>query len=157
ATRFKLFVSCLFLSGLFFVLGFFVGLPVLAIRPQKFALCFTFGSLTFMASFAMIKGPAAHIQSMLTPDRWVFTVVYVTSMVATLYCTFNFGGVSGYFVVLGSCLVQILALLWYLVTFLPGGSAGMTMVTTALRAMLAPIAKGCTACVGMCFRSAVGA
>ena len=176
ATRFKLFVCCLFLSGLFFALGFLIGLPVLALRPQvrsgaedeggakdgweersdnknyiqpyfkritfqllaslpahtahqhnsppsfhsfaslllarsfplapsrslsqKFALCFTFGSLTFMASFAMIKGPAAHLQSMLTKERLPFTLVYVTSMIATLYCTFNFGGVSGYFIVL---------------------------------------------------------
>ena len=156
STRFKLFVACLFLSGLFFALGFLIGLPVLAVRPQKFALCFTFGSLTFMASFSMIKGPVAHLKSMLAPDRFAFTAVYVTSMIATLYSTFTYGGISGYFIVLSSCVAQLLALLWYLVTFLPGGSAGMAMVASVLRNLLGPIINGCASCFTKALASILG-
>jgi ABC-type amino acid transport system permease subunit len=54
--RFKGFVVTLLLSVAFFLLAFFVGLPVVVIRPHKFALCFTLGSLCFMASFAMLRG-----------------------------------------------------------------------------------------------------
>jgi ABC-type amino acid transport system permease subunit len=54
--RFKGFVVTLLLSVAFFLLAFFVGLPVVVIRPHKFALCFTLGSLCFMGSFAMLRG-----------------------------------------------------------------------------------------------------
>ena len=180
ATRFRLFIGCLLLSSLFFALGFIVGLPALALRPQKFALCFTFGSITFMTSFAMLKGPVAHVkvnennrwqalipnhtkltklarspQSMFQADRIVFTSVYLLSMLLTLFCTFSRGGVAGYFLVLGSCSIQLLALLWYLITFLPGGSAGMMMVTSALKQMLAPIARMIVGCGSMCLKSII--
>jgi ABC-type amino acid transport system permease subunit len=56
ATRFKGFVVTLLLSLAFFLLAFFVGLPALLLRPHKFALCFTLGSLCFMASFALLRG-----------------------------------------------------------------------------------------------------
>ncbi|GMH60726.1 hypothetical protein TrVE_jg11170 [Triparma verrucosa] len=155
ATRFRLFIGCLLLSSLFFALGFIVGLPALALRPQKFALCFTFGSITFMTSFAMLKGPVAHVKSMFQADRIVFTSVYLLSMLLTLFCTFSRGGVAGYFLVLGSCSIQLLALLWYLITFLPGGSAGMMMVTSALKQMLAPIARMIVGCGSMCLKSII--
>jgi Got1/Sft2-like family len=57
--RFKVFCGLLFLSALFFGLAFFVGLPMIAVRPQKFALSFTLGSLTFMGSFGVLKGAYA--------------------------------------------------------------------------------------------------
>ncbi|VEU36206.1 unnamed protein product [Pseudo-nitzschia multistriata] len=62
--RFKVFCALLFLSGLFFALAFFVGVPMLALKPQKFALSFTCGSITFMGSFGIMKGPYEHLISM---------------------------------------------------------------------------------------------
>ena len=107
--RFQVFCVCLLLSAVFFALGFFVGVPLLTVRPQKFALCFTFGSLTFMGSFSMLSGPAAHLRSMLSPDRLAFTGVYLSTTFSTLYLTFSYGGVSGYFLVLASTCLQLLA------------------------------------------------
>ena len=118
--RFQVFCICLLLSGVFFALGFFVGIPLITVRPQKFALSFTCGSITFMSSFAILKGPYEHFQSMIAYDRIHFTVVYVGSMVLTLYLTFTVGGARGYMLVLGASVLQLMALLWYLVTFLPG-------------------------------------
>jgi len=57
AQRFKFFVMLLILSVVFFLLGFLVGLPALALRPQKFAISFTMGSVCFMLSFALLVGP----------------------------------------------------------------------------------------------------
>jgi len=118
--RFQVFCICLLLSAVFFALGFFVGIPMLTIRPQKFALSFTCGSITFMSSFAILKGPYEHLQSMIAYDRIHFTVLYVGSMVMTLYLTFTVGGAQGYILVLAASALQLMALMWYLVTFLPG-------------------------------------
>jgi len=144
--RFKMFCALLFLSALFFVLAFTVGLPMITFRPQKFALSFTFGSLTFMASFGILTGPAAHFSSMLTSDRLPFTVVYVISMLATLYFTFTVGGASGYLLVLGASGCQLVALLWYLISFLPGGSAGLSMLLRGMGQILKPVMIACAKC-----------
>mmetsp|Transcript_13274 Transcript_13274/g.25350 ORF Transcript_13274/g.25350 Transcript_13274/m.25350 type:complete len:253 (-) Transcript_13274:1126-1884(-) len=148
--RFQIFCVCLLLSCVFFGLGFFVGVPLLTVRPQKFALSFTCGSITFMSSFAILKGPYEHFKSMLAYDRIHFTVVYLGSMMMTLYLTFTVGGAQGYLLVLGASALQLLALLWYLVTFLPGGAMGMKVLTQALWTMLKPLVVGCAKVQAMC-------
>lgn len=139
----QLFCALLFLSGVFFALAFFVGMPLIAIRPQKFALSFTLGSLIFMSSFAILKGPMAHFMGMLAMERLPFTAIYITSMLATLYFTFSFGGASGYVLVLTSSGCQLLALLWYLISFLPGGSAGLSFVLQFMWKILQPVLVTC--------------
>jgi hypothetical protein len=144
--RFKVFVSFLILSAVFFALAFFVGLPMITIRPQKFAISFTCGSLTFMGSFALLRGPAAHCNGMISKERLPFTVLYLGSMLGTMYCTFTAGGAKGYMSVLFMSAVQLLALLWYLVTFLPGGAQGMKVLTAAIVTVLKPVITGCSKC-----------
>merc|ERR1712071_382688 len=104
-------------------------------------------------------GPMAHIQNMLEYERLPFTTVYIGSMFATLYFTFHTGGVSGYVTVLTASGVQVLALLYYLIAFLPGGSAGLKVLTKGIMTILKPIFLGCakvwamimTRCLGQCF------
>mmetsp|Transcript_10415 Transcript_10415/g.22070 ORF Transcript_10415/g.22070 Transcript_10415/m.22070 type:complete len:235 (+) Transcript_10415:69-773(+) len=154
--RFKVFCALLILSALFFALAFAVGLPMIYIRPQKFALSFTFGSLMFMGSFAILKGPYAHFMGMLVPERLPFTIVYFGSMLATLFFTFTVGGALGYIVVMACSAAQLLALMWYLVTFLPGGAAGMQMLTSAIYVMMKPVIIACTKCWAMFLTRVVG-
>lgn len=153
--RFQIFCICLLLSAVFFALGFFVGLPLLTVRPQKFALSFTCGSITFMASFAILKGPKEHLLSMLAPDRVKFTVVYLGSMLLTLYLTFTAGGAKGYVLVLGASALQLMCLLWYLVTFLPGGATGMKILTQAMWKLLKPLVVNCAKLQAICFARCV--
>ena len=146
--RFKVFVSLLVLSGVFFALAFFVGMPMITFRPQKFAISFTCGSLTFMGSFSLLRGPWAHFSGMITAERLPFTALYLGSMFGTMYCTFTAGCAKGYVSVLFMSGVQLLALLWYLVTFLPGGAQGMKVLTSAILAILKPLIVNCTKCCG---------
>jgi hypothetical protein len=122
---------------------------MLAVRPQKFALSFTFGSLTFMGSFGILKGPVEHLKSMFQADRLYFTFLYFGSMFVTLYATFSFGGASGYLLVISSSAAQLLSLLWYLISFLPGGAAGLKYVVAAMGHMLKPIIVGCVRVQGI--------
>lgn len=154
--RFRMFCALLVLSALFFALGFSVGLPMIAIRPQKFALCFTFGSLTFMASFGILVGPKEHMTGMLTSARLPFTVLYFGSMLATLYFTFNVGGATGYLFVIGASGAQLVALLWYLISFLPGGSTGLSMLLSAMGRILKPVAIACAKLQAMILSRCLG-
>jgi hypothetical protein len=120
-TRFKGFVATIIASGFFIFMAFAVGMPVVVIRPSKFALCFTVGSLLFMSSFALLRGPSAHLMSMMTADRLPFSISYVGSMFLTLYAALV---VRSYlFVVLASTL-QIATLAYYFLSFIPGGTTG---------------------------------
>jgi len=153
--RFKVFCVLLLLSALFFALAFFVGLPMITMRPQKFAISFTFGSLMFMGSFGILKGPMEHLKGMCQPDRMYFTVIYFGSMFATLYLTFNYGGVRGYALVMAASGAQLLALLWYLISFIPGGSAGLKLLLASLGQILKPVFVACAKaqafCIAKCF------
>jgi Got1/Sft2-like family len=123
---------------------------MVAMRPQKFALSFTFGSLTFMTSFGILKGPMDHLRGMFSRDRLFFTTIYIGSMLLTLYFTFHAGGATGYVLVLSSSGMQLLALSWYLISFLPGGSAGLSIVLAAMARILQPIILGCAKVQAMC-------
>jgi len=153
--RFKVFCALLFLSALFFALAFFVGVPMLAVKPQKFALSFTCGSATFMGSFAIMKGPYEHFSSMLILQRLPFTVVYLGSMMATLYLTCTKGGLKGYAYVMISSGVQLVALLWYLISFLPGGTMGLQMVGKAMCTILQPVLKQLIRLQAICIAACV--
>jgi hypothetical protein len=128
---------------------------MIALKPQKFALSFTCGSITFMASFGILKGPWEHLSSMFTADRMFFTTIYLGSMFLTLYLTFTKGGVKGYALVMAASGAQLVALLWYLISFLPGGSMGLGLVLRALATMLQPIISGCIRLQGMCMAACV--
>lgn len=100
-------------------------------------------------------GPMEHLKGMCSPDRMAFTIIYVGSMIMTLYCTFQFGGFSGYTLVLASSGTQLVALLWYLVSFLPGGAMGLQYLFAMLGHILKPVIVACArfqaACIARCF------
>ncbi|CAM9958640.1 unnamed protein product [Pylaiella littoralis] len=149
--RFKGFVVALLLSVFFFVLAFVVGLPTIVLKPSKFALTFTLGSLFFMGSFAMLKGPTVHLKSMLARDRLPFSLAYVASMGSTLYACL----VLQSFVIVVVCSgIQLLALAWYFLSFVPGGSQGMKYFVSAIhktaRYTLLPCIEGCRKTLCFC-------
>lgn len=55
-------------------------LPLLVVRPSKFALSFTLGSICSMGAFAMLKGPAAYAASLLQPHRLPLTAAYFVTL-----------------------------------------------------------------------------
>ncbi|KAF9900660.1 protein transport protein sft2 [Linnemannia zychae] len=104
-----------------FMISFFVGLPLLLIKPSKFATSFTLGSILLMTSFALLKGPAAHLKALVSKERLPFTVAYLGSMVFVLYASL---GINSYPLTIIGTVVEILALLYYFTSYSPfsGGS-----------------------------------
>ena len=92
---------------------------------------------------------------MFQSDRIYFTTIYFGSMLMTLYCTFSHGGITGYFLVMFSSGAQLVALLWYLISFLPGGAAGLQYVLAAVGHMLKPVLVACGRLQAMCIARCV--
>mmetsp|Transcript_12017 Transcript_12017/g.36150 ORF Transcript_12017/g.36150 Transcript_12017/m.36150 type:complete len:351 (+) Transcript_12017:1089-2141(+) len=108
--RFRLFLAWLFVSVFFFALALFVGLPVLVLRPQKFALCFTLGSVAYMASFAALRGLEAQLRMLCRRERALFSAAYLLTMLATLHVRSRKRTFRDFVVSVGGCRAALLRL-----------------------------------------------
>ena len=137
--RFKGFVICILCAAFFFLLGFFIGLPMIVLRPAKFAFCSTMGMLLFMAGIALLQGPASYCGSICSRARAPYTAAFFGSMFATLYSSLF---MRSYLLTVAASGLQMAALGWHLSSAIPGGKMGMYMMTKAFlraaRAMLGP-------------------
>ncbi|GAA5804977.1 Got1/Sft2-like family-domain-containing protein [Helicostylum pulchrum] len=112
--RVMAFALCLALGVGCFALSFFF----LPIFPGKFAATFTLGSILILVSVALLRGPLSHLQHMMTKERIPFTVSYVGSMGMTLYAAI---GLRQTILTILFAIIQIIALLWYVGSYIPGG------------------------------------
>ena len=112
------FGACLLGAAACFFVAFLT-LPMLVLRPGKFALAFSLGSLLVMFGFCVLIGPVNQIKHLLSKDRLPFTVTYFGSLALTLY--FSVGNPS-YFGAIISAIIQIIALVSYIAAYFPGGT-----------------------------------
>ncbi|GAA5872693.1 hypothetical protein JCM1840_004491 [Sporobolomyces johnsonii] len=116
--RFLGFLLCCAGASACFAVSFFIGLPLLAIKPRKFAVSFSLGSVLFMVGFAILSGPVAHAKHLFSAERLPFTAAYFGSLFLTLF----FALVRhSYFATLICGIVQCAALVFYFVSYFPGG------------------------------------
>lgn len=111
------FGGCLVGAAVCFVVAFLT-LPLLALRPAKFALSFSLGSLLVMFGFAVLIGPVAHLKHLLSRERLPFSAAYVASLALTLYFSL---GAHSYLGSLICAIVQVVALMSYILAYFPGG------------------------------------
>lgn len=115
------FITLLLLGSLFISLAL-VFLPMVLLKARKFAILYTMGSLCLLGSFSMLWGPANHLRHLLSGERVIFSAVYLGTMMATLYAAMSMK--SWLFSIIFTC-IQILSLIWYLISYIPGGQTGM--------------------------------
>ncbi|KAK1922778.1 Got1/Sft2-like family-domain-containing protein [Papiliotrema laurentii] len=96
----------------------FLFLPMLAIKPRKFALAFTLGSLLFMLGFAILHGPWNHLKHIMSKERLPFSLAYFGSLALTLFFAIGVRSTIGTLV---AAIIQVVALLSYLAAYFPGG------------------------------------
>ncbi|KAJ8021609.1 Protein transport protein SFT2 [Holothuria leucospilota] len=116
------FMMCL-LGGLACFLFAWCFLPVLALKPRKFALLYTLGSIFTLGSFALLWGPVNHLKHLFSVQRLPFTAAYFGTIAATLYFVFV-KQITLMALICSIC--QVIALVWYLVSYIPGGQTGLT-------------------------------
>jgi hypothetical protein len=76
----------------------------------------------FVCSFSFLWGPVNHLQHLFSRDRLPFTATYFGTLFATLYFALHMQSTP--LTVL--CAVgQIVALLWFLISYIPGGQTGL--------------------------------
>ncbi|KAI9851438.1 MAG: protein transport protein sft2 [Thelocarpon superellum] len=96
--------------------------PLLIATPTKFAILWTFGSVFFLASWAVLMGPIVYLKHLTSGPRLPFTAAYFGSIGLTIYFSV---GLHNTYLTLISTIVQLTCLLWYLVSYFPMGSTGL--------------------------------
>ncbi|KAJ4511319.1 protein transport protein sft2 [Exophiala dermatitidis] len=94
----------------------------LSLKPRKFAILWSVGSMLFLASWAFMMGPYQYAQHLISGPRLPFTAAYFGSIVMTIYFAV---GLHSTILTLLSSIVQLVALAWYLVSYFPMGSTGL--------------------------------
>ncbi|KAI0752183.1 SFT2-domain-containing protein [Fomes fomentarius] len=112
------FGACLIGAAVCFFVAF-ITLPMIALRPSKFALSFSLGSLLVMFGFSVLIGPINHIKHLVSTERLPFSVAYFASLGLTLYFSL---GAHSYLGSLIGAIVQVIALVSYVVAYFPGGT-----------------------------------
>ncbi|CAM8941175.1 unnamed protein product [Rhodiola kirilowii] len=122
---------CIFLAtGFFFIfLAFLLFLPVIVLVPQKFAISFTLGCGFIVGSFFALRGPKNQFAHMISKERLPFTLGFIGSMMGTLYVSM---GLHSYILSVIFSVVQVFALIYYGVSYFPGGSMGLKFLTSTL-------------------------
>ncbi|KAF8968692.1 ER-to-golgi vesicle protein transport Sft2 [Flammula alnicola] len=117
------FGGCLIGAAVCFFVSFMT-LPFLALRPAKFALSFSLGSLLVMFGFSVLIGPVNHFKHLISKDRLPFSAVYFGSLGLTLYFALGLQSQLGSLV---AGAVQVVALVSYVFAYFPGGTQTLRM------------------------------
>eukprot|EP01031_Cornospumella_fuschlensis_P026713 gene26713-32281_t len=127
-------IYLLLAASIFGALAVFVGLPTLILRPSKFVICISLSTLLAASSVIVMQKPSAFISSLTTGgiSKSMPVIVLLVSQLATVYVTVF---VHKYFFVLTAAAVQILCLLYYLASFIPGGVQGLHVLLRMMWAL----------------------
>lgn len=126
----------LLLGGGFLMTLALAFLPMIMFAPQKFSMLFTLGSLCWIAAFAVLKGPFAFVSHLMARERIPFSLAYLCSIAGTMWAA---EAKQSYILTIAFVGIQIVSLLYFLVSYIPGGSSSLTM---ALK-MVGGMCKSC--------------
>ncbi|KAF1364616.1 SFT2-domain-containing protein [Lizonia empirigonia] len=96
--------------------------PVFIVRPRKFAILWTMGSVLFLAAWSVMMGPIQYVQHLISGPRLPFTAAYFGSIALTLYFSLGLHSTILTFV---AVIAQLVSLLWFTVSYFPMGSTGL--------------------------------
>lgn len=106
-----------------------VFLPIVIISPSKFIMCFAFGSLIILSSFIFVYGTKTYFEKLFSEHRFIFTILFLCSIILGLYCSiFNH-----YLLGLLCAVFQLISLIVFTLSFIPGGKNGIAMIGRMLK------------------------
>lgn len=107
--------------------------PVLLLKPRKFALLWSLGSIFFLVSFGVLQGFRPYMTHLFSSTRAVFTVVFVTSIVMTLVASLS---LHSTLLSIVFAAVQLLSAVWYTVSYFPMGQQTLNLASGVARSQV---------------------
>jgi len=126
--------------GCVLIAGSITFLPLLMFAPQKFATAFTLGSVCILFSLAALKGIGPLVSHLTSVQRLPFSLWYFGSLAGTLYASLWRKSTT---LTIVFSVMQLGNLLWFLLSYIPGGSWAMGTLQDALCGGLRKLCCGC--------------
>lgn len=107
--------------------------PVLSLKPRKFALLWSLGSIFFLVSFCVLQGFRSYMEHLFSSTRVFFTVVFGASIFMTLFSSLSLKStlLSILFAVL-----QLISAIWYTVSYFPMGPQTLNLASGVARSQV---------------------
>lgn len=137
----------LLIGAIFFaVMAVLVGLPTLIVRPSKFVLCTSASTLLTIASIVILKTPSVFIRDMFDfqSNQSLPLFLLLGSSLFTAYTTIF---IHKYIYVIAAGVMQVLSILFFLASYLPGGRQGLLFVLKAIVLVLRTISTPVIFCL----------
>ena len=117
------FISLLGIGSFLICLSLFM-LPLIITSPAKFSMCFGLGSVLILVSFLFYHGTKNYIMKLFDKKRFVITLLFICSIILGFF--FSIG--KHYFISLLCSLFQLISLILFVLTFIPGGKYGINCI-----------------------------
>lgn len=121
--NYKYFIILLGIGAVFMILSLFT-LPMLILSPTKFVLTFGVGNILILSSFIFYFGGKEFILMMVAENRRWLTLSFFLS----IFFGVLFAWRKHFFISLFFAIYQMIALVMFTLSFIPGGSAGISFI-----------------------------
>jgi len=116
-------------TGLGLILLSLMFLPIVWMSPQKFVSIFSLGCLISVISFVFVYGTSEYLDMLFNSKRFLFTVLFLLSIGLGIYFSFN----KTYYIISLICaVVQMITLVVFTLSFIPGGGMGIYFIKNML-------------------------
>ena len=109
------------------ILSFFL-LPIVLVSPKKFSFCLAVGSNFVLISFLFLVGTKNYVNKIMDNKRIFISVSFILS----IFIGIGFSLGNHYFISLICSGVQLISMVMFVLTFIPGGRAGIDCIKKAL-------------------------
>ncbi|XP_038059632.1 vesicle transport protein SFT2B-like isoform X1 [Patiria miniata] len=116
STRLKGFIACFVIGCLLSVLSTFALIFPTAANLKLFAVLYTLGNITAMASTMFLMGPVKQLKNMFKEKRLIATGLVFLFLALTL-CAALWWNIAILAIIF--CICQFLALIWYSLSYIP--------------------------------------
>ena len=109
------------------ILSFFL-LPIVLVSPKKFSFCFAVGAIFVLISFLFLVGTKNYVNKIMDNKRIFISISFILS----IFIGIGFSLGNHYFISLICSGVQLISMVMFVLTFIPGGRAGIDCIKKAL-------------------------
>ena len=110
--------------GCFLICLSLLMIPLIITSPSKFSMCFGLGSVLILISFLFYHGTKNYVMKLFDKKRFIITILFICSIFLGLL--FSLG--KHYFISLLCSLFQLISLILFILTFIPGGKYGINCI-----------------------------
>lgn len=99
-------------------------IPLIITSPRKFSMTLAFGSAFIMVSFLFYYGTKDYVLKLFDKKRFLLSILFICSIILAIILWF----INNYFLSLLSSIFQVLCLIIFGLSFIPGGQRGITYI-----------------------------